>query len=124
MLKLTSTLVMTLLAGVALAQESANAIGEETANAADQGKDKAATKTVIAAAEKEEFVPPPGFRAKKRGDKVLYCKQDVTVGTRFKTETCYDEAQVRDLILMREQNNRDFDQRRAICSNPGICAPQ
>jgi hypothetical protein len=124
MLKLTSTLVMTLLAGVALAQVAASAIGDETAKAADQGKDKTETTSVATAeVKKEEFVPPPGFRAKKRGDKVVYCKQDVTVGTRFKTEKCYDEAQIRDLILMREQNNRDFDQRRAICSNPAICAP-
>jgi hypothetical protein len=124
MLKLTSTLVMTLLAGMALAQVAASAIGEETPKAADQGKDKSETTTAAIAEDKKEFVPPPGFRAKKRGDKVLYCKQDVTVGTRFKTEKCYDETQVRDLILMREQNNRDFDQRRAICSNPGVCAPQ
>lgn len=42
-----------------------------------------------------EFKPPPGFRTKKRGDIVLYCIKDSTVGTRFKTEKCYDEAQMR-----------------------------
>ncbi len=123
MLRPILTLVMTLLAGVALAQESSSAIGDETTTA-DQGKDKPESTTVAAAeVKKDEFVPPPGYRIRKRGNKVLYCVQDVVVGTRFKTENCYDEAQVRDLILMREQNNRDFDRARAICSNPAVCAP-
>lgn len=72
----------------------------------------------------EEFKPPPGFKTKKRGKHVLYCIRDSTVGTRFKTEKCYDEEQMKAYMLAREQNNRDFDQRRAICSNPAVCAPQ
>jgi hypothetical protein len=31
---------------------------------------------------------------------------------------------LKDYILAREQNNRDFDRARAICSNPSVCAPQ
>ncbi len=49
--------------------------------------------------------------------------KDTDIGTRFKTEKCLDEAQMRDYVLAQEQNNRDFDRVRAICSNPAICAP-
>lgn len=110
---------MSLVAGVALAQESA--IGNETP-AADQAKDEAESATAAAAKEKE-FKPPPGFKTKKRGKITLYCIRDSTVGTRFKTEKCYDEEQMKAYMLAREQNNRDFDQRRAVCSNPAVCAP-
>lgn len=119
--KLIWIVVMSVWAGMALGQESA--IGNETPAAADQAKDKAESTTVAATTE-EEFKPPPGFKTKKRGKITLYCIQDSTVGTRFKTEKCYDEERMKAYMLAREQNNRDFDQRRAICSNAGVCAPQ
>ena len=110
-----------LLAGPALPQESPATAGDQ-ATRPEQAQGQAEAETV-AAAKEEEFKPPPGYLQKKRGDKVLYCKKNIETGSRFATEKCYDEAQIRDVELMREQNNRDFDQRRAICSNPGICAP-
>jgi len=108
------------MASLAFAQESAS--GNKTP-VADQAKAKAETTAATAEAkdETQELKPPPGFRTKKRGDKVLYCIKDSTVGTRFKTEKCYDEDQMKAYLLAREQNNRDFDQRRAICS---ACATQ
>lgn len=113
--------LMMLLTGPALAQESPATTGDQTTKPKPaQGRTEAET---VAAAKEEEFKPPPGYLKKKRGDKVLYCKKITETGSRFATEKCYDEAQIRDLELMKEQNNRDFDQRRAICSNAGICAP-
>jgi hypothetical protein len=119
------TILMTLFAAAALAQDSDSAIGNETANA-DQAKDKAEPKTVAAAnaGTPAEMQLPPGFRAKKRGDITLYCIKGKATGTRFQTESCYDEAQLKDYLLAREQNNRDFDRSRSICSDPGICAPK
>lgn len=115
--------LMLFLTGAALAQESPAARGEQTAQP-EQAQAQAEAETVAAAKEKEEeFKPPPGYLKKKRGNKVLYCKKNTETGSRFASEKCYDENQVRDVELMREQNNRDFDQRRAICSNPAICAP-
>lgn len=111
---------MILWSGLAIAQESA--ISNETTTA-DETADKAETVAAANAKKEEEFVPPPGYKSKKRGKITLYCIQDSTVGTRFKTEKCYDEDQMRALILDREQNNRDFDRARATCSNPAICAP-
>jgi len=111
---------MILWSGLAIAQESA--ISNETA-AADDTTAKAESVAAADAKKEEEFKPPPGYKTKTRGKITLYCIQDATVGTRFKTEKCYDEAQMRDLILAKEQNNRDFDRARATCSNPAICAP-
>lgn len=72
---------------------------------------------------KEEYVPPRGYKPKKFGDKTLYCRSDREIGTRFKTEKCYDEETLTELELIREQNQRNMEQRRAICSDPTICAP-
>jgi hypothetical protein len=113
--------LMMLLAGPAFAQESPATTGDQ-ATKPEQAQAQAEAEAVTAAKE-DEFKPPPGYLQKKRGDKVLYCKKSTETGSRFATEKCYDEAQIRDVELMKEQNNRDFDQRRAICSNPGICAP-
>jgi hypothetical protein len=46
-----------------------------------------------------EFKPPPGFRTRKRGDLVLYCRREAVLGTRFPVEKCYDEAGVRALWI-------------------------
>lgn len=115
--------LMMLLTGPALAQESSSGIGDET-KSSDQAKDKAEAETVASAKEADELVIPPGFKAKKRGEITLYCIKGKATGTRFATESCYDEAGLRDYILKREQSNREFDQNRMICSNPAICAPE
>jgi hypothetical protein len=113
-----TAIAIALLSAGAWAQESASAISDETP-AADQATDQAAPQA--AAAVEEEFQPPPGFKRKKFGDKLLYCKKDTDVGTRFKTEKCFDEAQMRDYMLAQEQSNRDFDRARAVCATPSVC---
>ena len=46
-----------------------------------------------------EFKPPPGFRARKRGETVVYCRKEAVLGSRFPAEKCYDEAGLRQLKL-------------------------
>ena len=125
MFKVIAIFAAALLAGAALAQEPSAPIGDET-KAAEQGTDKAESKPVAAtaAADEDDVELPAGFRKKKRGDLVLYCIKGKATGTRFPTESCYDEAGLKDYILKREASNREFEQNRAICSNPAICAPQ
>lgn len=124
MLKTLLTIVMAMFVGAALAQDSASAIGDETANA-DQGNEKAeAAPPDPRGKEAKEVVLPPGFKARTRGNLTLYCIRGKATGTRFPTESCYDEPGLRDYILKREASNREFEQNRAICSNPTVCAPQ
>ena len=69
-----------------------------------------------AAAAEYEFKPPPGFKTKKRGKLVVYCIKDSTVGTRFQTEKCYDEAQMRDYLAAQQEQKRDIERVRNTCS--------
>lgn len=103
-----------------LAQQSSSAIGDE-AKTSDQAKDRADQETVADARKPDELVVPPGFKVKKRGDLTLYCIKGKATGTRFPTESCYDEAGLHDYILKREASNREFEQHRAVCSNPATC---
>lgn len=48
----------------------------------------------------QEFKPPPGFRARKRGDLVVYCRKEVVLGSRFPAEKCYDEDGIRELLRL------------------------
>ena len=116
MLKITAAIATCLAAFIALAQES---------SVADKASDKSATTTTAAESGKKdkEFKPPPGFQTKKRGDLVLYCRRDTTVGTRFKTEKCYDEAQLREYLLALEQQKMDVDRIRGTCGGGSACAP-
>ncbi len=124
MTKFLSAILLSLAVQVAQPQESP--IGNETP-AAEQASEKAAVDSAApaAGAEKEkEFTPPPGFQTKKRGDMVLYCKRDRETGTRFTTEKCYDENQVREYLLALEVQRRDLDRIRATCASGSVCAPQ
>jgi hypothetical protein len=64
---------------------------------------------------------PPGFKVKKRGKYTLYCKSDTPLGTRFKSETCYDENNMRAYMLALQENKSDVERMRNICSNPCAC---
>ena len=93
------------------------AVGNETETQPPGDKPETAPKATDAAAAGEEaFKPPPGFKTKKRGEIVLYCMRDSTVGTRFKTEKCYDEAQMRDYLAAQQENKRDIERVRNTCS--------
>jgi hypothetical protein len=115
------TILLSMAATVAQSQDSP--IGNETP-AAEQAPDSAAAANVADAGEDKPFTPPPGFKTKKRGELVLYCIRDSTVGTRFKTEKCFDEDQVRDYLAAQEENKRDMDRIRSTCANAAVCAQQ
>jgi len=124
MKKFLSAIFMGLIAQMALAQDSP--IGNETP-IAEQAPDKASAETTASAVEANEdkaFTPPPGFTTKKRGQLVLYCKRDRETGTRFTTEKCYDEDQVREYLLALEIQKRDIDRIRSTCATSSVCAPQ
>lgn len=106
--------------GVALAQDSDSAIGNETLTA-DQAQDKAESATAAEAKEPDVFTPPPGYKAKKRGKKVVYCKKNLESGTRFASESCYDEARLKEMEMARQEDQTRFDQVRKVCPSLDTC---
>ena len=96
----------------AMASEPAESVTMTTNPVTDTGPE---------AKKEKELTLPPGFREKKYGKHVLYCKKEAQMGTRVKTETCFDEQQMRDYLLALETNKVDIDRVRAICSNPCVC---
>ena len=122
MTRLMSLGLLMLVALPALAQEAA--IGDDTpaAEAASEKSETAEPKQAEPGT--KAFTPPPGFKTKKQGALTLYCKKDSTVGTRFKTERCYNEEQMKDYLLALEEQKRDIDRIRSVCSNAAVCAPQ
>ena len=121
MLKILGALAFVLVAQAAWAQDPATG---DQAQKSDATSQKSATSPSTSVTEKknEEFKPPPGFKTKKRGELVLYCQTDATVGTRFKTEKCYNEEQLRAYILVLEAQRRDVDRIRTNCGG-GPCTP-
>jgi hypothetical protein len=110
----------------AWAEETATAADAqaEAARASETTEPEKAETDAAAQPGTEAFVPPPGFKTKKQGALTLYCKRDSTVGTRFKTEKCYNEAQMKDYLLALEEQKRDIDRIRNTCANAAVCAPQ
>ena len=123
MTKSLSLIVMLLTGLPAFAQEAAVSADTPAADVAGDKVEGTANSSEAKPGD-EALKPPPGFKTKKRGEIVLYCMKDSTVGTRFKTEKCYDEAQMRDYLLALEIQKRDIDRIRSTCSSASVCAPQ
>ena len=123
MLRIIGTIWLTLAASLAFAGETA--VADETA-ATESATDEAAAdaKSADGASKEKEFKPPPGFVTKKRGALTLYCMKDRTTGTRFATEKCYDEAQMREYLLALEIQRRDVERIRSTCANAAVCSYQ
>src|SRR5688572_21215363 len=100
------------------------AVGNETETEPAGDKPEMTAKASEAAPGDDDFKPPLGFKTKKRGELVLYCMRDSTVGTRFKTEKCYDETQMREYLHALEVQKRDIDRIRSTCATGSVCAPR
>ncbi len=109
---------MRLLPALLLALATQVALGNEPAAAAKPADAVEGAKT----AQAKEFKPPPGFVTKKHGAIKVYCVKDSTVGTRFKTERCYDENQMRDYLAAQEENKQNIDRIRNTCGGGTACA--
>lgn len=114
------TLALGMILGIGMAAVGANAAGSEPPDSTtDEVKPVAAAEST--AAKEEPLKPPPGFKMQRRGKFLLYCKREAPMGTRLKSETCFDEQQMRDYLLALEQGKVDIDRTRAVCSNPCTC---
>ena len=100
---------LTALAGIAAAaDEPEKSLAAEPAKTAE-------------AAEEEPFVPPDGWREKKRGKYVVYCRKQTEVGTRFQKETCYDKEGIRAMLAAQQDDREKVDQMRRICGSQDAC---
>lgn len=106
--------------GIGMAAVNASAAGSEPPDATtDAAKPVAAAES--AAEKMGPLTPSPGFKMKRRGKYLLYCKREAPMGTRLKSETCFDEQQIRNYLLALEAGKVDIDRTRAICSNSCVC---
>jgi hypothetical protein len=95
---------------------------EAGAAAADEAKPAEAPTQVAAATEKSEPVKlPPGFKQKKRGKFIVYCRNEAPLGSRISQESCFDEAQMRDYLIALQETKGNVDRIRATCSNLCTC---
>ena len=92
------------------------AVADEPAKSSAAEPEKTAT-----ASEEEPFVPPDGWREKKRGKYTVYCRKDSEAGTRFQKETCYDEAGIRAMLAAQQDDREKVDQMRRICGSQAAC---
>ena len=84
--------------------------------AADTPQAQAAAQEPDSTKAEPEFKPPPGYKPKTRGDKVVYCRKELVEGTRFTKDRCYDKVQLKEIESLRDQQQREMDQRRRICA--------
>jgi hypothetical protein len=97
------------------------AFSKAGAFSADPPKADAPDTKAAAAPDVKELKLPPGWKKKKRGKFILYCKNEAPMGTRLKAETCYDEDGMRNYMLALEENKGDIDRIRSTCSNACVC---
>ena len=102
MLKIAASLALSVVVKIALAEElPADTRPPDAAVAREKS-----TMAEASATKNLDFELPPGFKAVKRGEIVVYCQKDATAGTRFKTRKCYNEEQLRAYVLASDSRQR------------------
>jgi hypothetical protein len=91
------------------------------AAAADEGATETAAPAPKDIADDKPFTPPPGWREKKRGEFIVYCRKQSVQGTRVPKEVCYDEEGINAMLAAQAEDRERVDQMRRICSSQGAC---
>jgi hypothetical protein len=90
----------------------------------ESGEREATDATAASVSKTDEdggFVLPPGFKARKRGKFIVYCRKEAVMGTRFPAEKCYDETGIREMLRSQLEDRQRVDQMRRICGNREAC---
>ena len=100
MLRFLGTLVVCSVVQIAAAENTF--VGDKPLN----NDAPSSAKSAVPETDDREFKPPLGFKIMKRGNLVVYCQDDTTIGTRLKTVKCYDEAGLRGYLLALDSRQR------------------
>lgn len=104
-------------------QPAATATETKPAEQATTTTDTATAQTAAAAESKNiPLRPPAGYRPKRINGEQVWCAKQVVLGSRFPKEDCRNEAELRELIRIRESMRTDMEQRLRTCtSDNGGC---
>lgn len=93
---------------------------EQAPDSAATGDEPETADAAAKAAAPRKFVVPPGYRTKRRGDHVVYCRKESQQGSRLEAEKCYDEAGLREIEAARREDQERIDQIRKVRSAGGV----
>jgi hypothetical protein len=104
-------------------QPEATATQTKPAEQATTATETPAAQTAAAAQDNQKALrPPAGYRPKRVNGEQVWCAKLVVLGSKFPKEDCRNEAELRELIRIRESMRTDMEQRLRTCaSNNGAC---
>jgi|SoiMethySBSTD1v2_1073268.scaffolds.fasta_scaffold900165_1 hypothetical protein len=96
----------------------------EQATAASSETPTAETATAATAKEDstKRLRPPAGYKPRRVNGQQVWCAKLVVLGSKFPKEDCRNEAELRELIRVRESMRTDMEQRTRTCTSSGGCA--
>lgn len=105
------------------AEQATTTTDTKPAEQATTTTDTATAQTAAAAESKNiPLRPPAGYRPKRINGEQVWCAKQVVLGSRFPKEDCRNEAELRELIRIRESMRTDMEQRLRTCtSDNGGC---
>lgn len=89
------------------------------AAAAPAAESAPAAQLQTAQAEPAVYRPPSGYKQKKLGASTVYCKTDTRLGTRFPTEFCFTEDELKQLELGNDAMRLNKQKMSQTCSGAG-----
>ncbi|MFZ2508646.1 MAG: hypothetical protein WAW79_09275 [Steroidobacteraceae bacterium] len=113
--------LLSLAAGAVLAPSGVLATNNE-APAVEAAPVQPAEDAAAEIKEEKPFKIPPGFRTKTRGEKTVYCRMETLSGSRFGSETCFTEEQLRAIAEQNEAQKQEIERNRRACASDASCA--
>jgi hypothetical protein len=80
---------------------------------------KEVTSAPIVSTHKLPFKPPAGYKLKRIDGREVYCAKLALDGSRFKSEVCRTEAELRDMERMNQSMKNELDRRQRACESIG-----
>ena len=65
------------------------------------------------------FKPPSGYKQKKLGANTVYCKKDTLLGSRFPTEFCFTEDELKEIERRGEDMRLNKQKQSQVCAGGG-----
>ena len=116
-MRMLTLIALTMLAGCASQEPAKESL--KPAQAAAQPA-PAAAPMALANEKTRKFSVPSGYKSRGKGALIVYCRKDTILGSRFPTESCYTEAQIRELEASAAVTRREVD-KGAICGGSAGC---
>ena len=112
------------LAGCAAQPQTAALTPPPPAGVAEAAQPAPVVETALNKDDLDTYTPPPGYRQRIDGSRIVYCTKVVVLGSRFPKDDCRTRAELEEIEVMKGSMRGNMEMRRSQCVTGSSCVFQ